>query len=174
MMPAVGVGVAEGGLVGGASILLWRHLVNNGIATRPSSENAKKLLMKERQSLFLLENWFKSSTNLLKSVEALIGLEVVKVIFKDCKSLFKARKLNNEVLIKSILLECIQNAYAIRVLHNKFGPLFAPVVVTFLYVVFLFHEKNKFLLGCVLKSSDLNFNNFELDSNVDVRKRLKY
>ncbi|GFS49668.1 uncharacterized protein TNIN_208871 [Trichonephila inaurata madagascariensis] len=53
-------------------------------------------------------------------------------------------------------------------LHDKFGPLLAPVVVTFIFVVFLFHEKNRFLFDCALKSLDLNPCSFEFDDDSDL------
>ncbi|GFQ65046.1 uncharacterized protein TNCT_174111 [Trichonephila clavata] len=169
-MPSIGVGLAGGGVVGGASILLWRHLTSIGIITPPSLEEAKKFLKKERESLPSLENWFTYSNDLLKAVETLIGLEVVKVMYRDWKLfLVQLRRLNNELWAKPILSQCIRNAYDNHILHDKFGPLLAPVVVTFLFVVFLFHEKNRFLFDCTLKSKDLSFCSFfELDDGSDL------
>ncbi|GFS73429.1 uncharacterized protein TNCV_1101551 [Trichonephila clavipes] len=170
IMPSIGVGLAGGGVAGGASVLLWRHLTSIGIITPPSLEEAKKFLKKERENLPSLENWFTCSNDLVKAVETLIGLEVMKVMYRDWKLfLVQLRRLNNEVWAKPILSQCIRNAYDNHILHNKFGSLLAPVVVTFLFVVFLFHEKNRFLFDCTLKSKDLNFcSSFELDDESDL------
>lgn len=175
IMPLIGVGLAGGGVAGGASVLLWRYLASNGIITSPSQEDAKKLLMKERQSLPSIENWFTCLNDLVTSVETLIGLEVVKVMYRDWKLfLVQLRRLNNEVWAKPILSQCIRNAYASNILHNKFGPLLAPVIVTFLFVVFLFHEKNRFLFDCALKSKNLNFSSsFELDDDTDLLEAIE-
>ncbi|PRD23990.1 UNVERIFIED_CONTAM: hypothetical protein NCL1_44929 [Trichonephila clavipes] len=169
-MPSIGVGLAGGGVAGGASVLLWRHLTSIGIITPPSLEEAKKFLKKEQENLPSLENWFTCSNDLVKAVETLIGLEVMKVVYRDWKLfLVQLRRLNNEVWAKPILSQCIRNAYDNHILHNKFGSLLAPVVVTFLFVVFLFHEKNRFLFDCTLKSKDLNFcSSFELDDESDL------
>ncbi|GFS73426.1 uncharacterized protein TNCV_1101521 [Trichonephila clavipes] len=83
------------------------------------------------------------------------------------------RRLNYEVWAKPILSQCIQNAYDNHVLYDKFGPLLAPVVVTFICVVFLFHEKNRFLFDCALKSSDLNLCSFEFDNESDLSEGIE-
>ncbi|GFS73425.1 hypothetical protein TNCV_1101511 [Trichonephila clavipes] len=51
IMPAVGVGVAGGGLLGGDAILLWKYLVNCGITPRSTPEKAQRFLNIERESL---------------------------------------------------------------------------------------------------------------------------
>ncbi|GFS49667.1 hypothetical protein TNIN_208861 [Trichonephila inaurata madagascariensis] len=56
IIPAVGVGVAGGGLVGGAAILLWKYLVNCGITPLQTPEKAQRFLNIERESLPKLKN----------------------------------------------------------------------------------------------------------------------
>ncbi|GFU39714.1 uncharacterized protein NPIL_618331 [Nephila pilipes] len=174
-MPAIGIALAGGGVAGGASILLWRHLTSNGVITPPSLKEAKKFSKKEEQNFPSMENWYKCSNDFEKSVETLIGLELVKIMFRDWKMfLVQLRKVNSEEWAKPILSQCVRNAYASRILHSKFEPFLVPVVVTFLFVVFLFQEKNKFLFDCVLKSKDLSFSpSFELNDGTDLSEAIQ-
>lgn len=136
--------VFYGCLTAVTAIALWELYLND----HASTETNGKLNNEDKAKEMSLKNWFHITHRLIKALEDIIGpIQNTYSLVTAFAYLSKTRKdFEAELWMKKYLHNT--NSFCMLV-QKKYGVQSTPVVVTFVFVVLIFHDRNRFLLESV-------------------------